>query len=142
MTTAARTQLTAVINYKGQQRFADAGAIAQGKARPIKCCGDCGGYVVFVQNSAGKWYLADCFAYGGDIESYYFRKDAAHHMTCGKRTEGRDAAVQQSASEAIDRQRAKAETAWMRRHIENGTWDQVTWEMYEAKIAEIAAEFF
>jgi hypothetical protein len=140
MTTATRSELTAVLNHKGQQRFADAGATRQGKARPIKCCGDCGGYVVFAQNNAGKWYLADCFAYNSDTEAYYFRKDAAHHLTCGKRTEARNTQEEQAVAEGIDRKRAQAETAWMRKHMENGTWGEVTWEMCQAKIAEIAEQ--
>jgi hypothetical protein len=140
MPSATRTELTPVLNYKGQQRFADAGATRQGKARPIKQCQACKGYVVFVQNAADKWYLADCFPYGGDIESYYFRKDAAHHLTCGKRAEAQEAQVEQAVSEGIDKARSKAFTQWMREHMDNGTWNEVTWEMCEAKTAEIAEE--
>jgi len=138
MTTMTRATLTPVLKANGQKFFADAGAIRQGRQRPIQQCDACKGYVVFVQSNAGKWYLADVFAYATDAERYFFRKDAPHFKTCADKATGVDAAVEQARFEAIDRQRAKAETAWIRHHMENGTWDQVTPEMLDAKIAEIA----
>lgn len=80
MTTTNRPELKPVLNRFGKPVTADAGAAHQGQPRPIKACGACARYVVWVQNAAERWYLANVYQYrtDGPVETYYFRKDSPH----------------------------------------------------------------
>jgi len=72
----------------GTQVFADSGAVntTDGR-RPVKECAACHGKVVFVQNSAGKWYLANVYMYGSNspMASFYYLKNRPHYKGCEAR---------------------------------------------------------
>ena len=83
-----RHTLTEYLTQSGHAVFADSGAVqTRDGRRPIKECSHCLGKVVFVQSKAGKWYLADVFAYGGESERYWYDKSAPHFRSCGHRAE-------------------------------------------------------
>lgn len=133
--TQTRSQLTPVLRENGQQRYADAGATRQGDRKPMKSCGTCGAYVVFVQSTkTGKWYLADTFRYGGDTEAYYYVKASPHFKTCGDRVKVNEAIDAQIAEERKYQQRERVLAAWRAEMQAAGI--EITREMYEAKQAE------
>lgn len=136
MTTTQRSELTPVLDHKGNQRYAKPGATRQGETRPMKRCGTCGHHVVFVQSKAGKWYLADCFE-GANGGSYY-RKDQPHYKTCGHKAEANRAVESPRYAADIAQARWDAVEAWDNEMAEAGI--TVTREMRQAKIDQIKAE--
>jgi len=138
MTTTHRPELTPILRPNGRPMTADAGATAQGKPCPIKKCGACGGYVVFVQSSKTcKWYLANTFRYGGDVEAYYFQKNSPHFTTCADRVKANEALDAQIAEERKNQRLAQALAAWRAEMRAAGI--EFTREMHDAKQAEIEA---
>ena len=79
MTTTTRPELKPALDRHGRQMSADGGT-TKGALRPMKECTGCGNFVAFVQNAAGKWYVANCYRYANQSHdgAYYYRKDSAH----------------------------------------------------------------
>lgn len=79
MTTTTRPELKPALDRHGRQMSADGGAAKNG-LRPMKECTGCGNFVAFVQNAAGRWYLANCYRYANQSEegNFYYRKDSLH----------------------------------------------------------------
>lgn len=82
---STKTTLTDFTSKTGDQIYAGPGAAAQtDDIRPMKVCGTCQSYVVFVKsNKTGNYYLADCFKGQGD--GFYYVKASPHFKTCQKR---------------------------------------------------------
>jgi hypothetical protein len=113
--TQTRPNLTPVLTRNGRIKTANAGATKQGKPRSIKECA-CGRYVVWVQNNADKWYLANCYEYASDNASekaYYFRKDSPHKCEPAK--------AGSTINEQIKQDRRRTEmTRWLNERNEQG----------------------
>lgn len=79
MTATTRPELKPALNRHGRQMRADGGT-SKGASRPMKRCGGCGTYVAWVQNAAARWYIVDCYRYGGQDHDgkHYFRADRPH----------------------------------------------------------------
>jgi hypothetical protein len=100
---------TALTDYKradGSQVFADGGANVQDGRRPVKVCSTCGGFVVFVKSTAGKWYLANCYKYAnnerrGGFDSFYYVKASPHFKTCANNKNANDAMARETMVRAV-----------------------------------------
>ena len=135
---STKSSLKSIFNSDGTRKMASTGAINQGQARPIKQCDKCGAYVVFVQNSkTDKWYLANCFKFAGEgvTESFYYRKDSAHHTICESTATSRNEADTRIAEEISQMHKMAQMKVWMAEQTANGI--QITKESYATKFSEI-----
>lgn len=101
--------MNTLTDYKranGSQVFADGGANVQDGRHPVKVCATCGGAVVFVKSTAGKWYLANCYKYansdaGGACNSFYYVKASPHFETCANSKDTGDTMVREVIVRAV-----------------------------------------